>query len=165
LCFLYALAGPLRSLYDGYHRPRTNQQYVHLAKDISSDPILSWMSRPGPYFILVWTHTLGAFLLCWLLAGAEGVLLAYLCYIYVYNVGDGVDSFGHLFGPRNPAAKHRATNHWLLGLLAFGDGWHGNHHDAPYGARHGRGPWQFDLSYLTLKTLAAAGIVKDLKKS
>ena len=34
----YALAGPLRILFDGVHRPRSNQQHVHLAPDVAADP-------------------------------------------------------------------------------------------------------------------------------
>src|SRR3954470_20773586 len=41
-CVAYSLAGPLRTLYDGWNRPRTNQQYNHLAKDVAADPFYAW---------------------------------------------------------------------------------------------------------------------------
>lgn len=32
ICFLYSLAGPIRTLFDGWNRPRINQQFNHLAQ-------------------------------------------------------------------------------------------------------------------------------------
>ncbi len=163
VCFLYAIAGPLRTVFDAFYRPRTNQTYIHYAKDISADPILSWMSRSSVYTILVLTHTLGFLSLVFIFTGIKGLIIAYFCYVYVYNVGDGVDSIGHMIGKSNIHSKHHAKNNWILGLLAFGDGWHGNHHDKPSLVRHGRGWKQIDLSYITLKFLSYFGVVKNLK--
>jgi len=149
---------------DAYNRPRTNQQYNDYAKDVASDPVFAWMSKPLNYFCLVMMHTLVFLIIIGVFFGMKGLLLTYLCYIYVYNVGDGVDSVGHLWGSRNEGSKHKATNNSLLGPLAFGDGWHANHHDHPSRARHGLSVWQIDPSYITLRLLSFIGIVKDLKK-
>ncbi|RYZ41928.1 MAG: fatty acid desaturase, partial [Myxococcaceae bacterium] len=58
VCFLYSVAGPLRVLYDGWHRPRSNLQYNHLAKDVAADPWYAFVSRPGPYAVLCLLHVL-----------------------------------------------------------------------------------------------------------
>lgn len=163
LCILYALAGPLRTLFDAYYRPRTNQQYNHYAKDILSDPVLSWMSRPRNYFVLVMIHTLSTLCLVYMFLGIRGLLVTYLCYLYVYNMGDAVDSVGHIWGARNSDSRHLATNNFFLGPFAFGDGWHSNHHDNPAKARHGKAFWQLDPSYYTLRFLSYFGIVTDIK--
>lgn len=163
LCFIYAIAGPFRTLFDAYHRPRSNQEYNEYAKDISGDPVFALMSRPNIYLVLVLLHTLVPFTLVFWYAGTEGLLYLYLLYLYVYNIGDGVNSLGHMWGPKENGSKHEARNNPILGFLAFGDGWHGNHHDHPAKAKHGTGLLQFDLSFFTLKCLEKIGIVRDLK--
>ncbi len=164
LCIIYALGGPLRTLFDAIYRPLTNQEYNHYAKDIANDPMLAWMSKPLHYFILVLFHTLGFLILVYYFLGLKGILITYLCYLYVYNVGDGVDSIGHMWGRRIQNSKHQARNNIVLGILAFGDGWHANHHERPHLCKHGNAWWQLDLSYYTLKLLSRLGIVTNLKE-
>lgn len=46
-----------------------------------------------------------------------------------------------------------SQNNWLVALLTFGEGWHNNHHAFKFSARHGMEWWQFDLTYIIIKTL------------
>ncbi|HAQ66328.1 MAG TPA: acyl-CoA desaturase, partial [Phycisphaerales bacterium] len=41
--------------------------------------------------------------------------------------------------------------------------WHNNHHAFPASARHGLQWWQFDLSWITIRSLAAVGLVKRIR--
>ena len=75
-CVLYALAGPLRILFDGVHRPRSNQQHVHLAPDVAADPWYRWVSRPGPYLALAIAHVVLFFGGAFWLFGWAGVAAA-----------------------------------------------------------------------------------------
>lgn len=163
ICFLYAIAGPLRSLFDAFYRPRTNQQYVHLASDIAADPFLNWISRPAIYATAVILYTLSVIGIAYLWMGIPGIGLAWFCYVWVYNSGDSVDSFGHLFGDRPfPKESHLATNSFLLGLLTFGDGWHANHHSYPKSARHGFEWYEIDTSFYLLVLLKKIGVVEQM---
>ena len=164
LCLLYSLAGPLRTLFDAWFRPRTNQEFNHLARDIKENAIFAWMSDPLNYLILVYIHTLGFSTLVFFFYGLDGLLVMYLGYVYVYNIGDAVDSVGHLWGARNEDSSHKATNNLALGFLAFGDGWHGNHHDNPGKAKHGKLWWQLDISYLTIKVLYKLRLIKTINE-
>ena len=56
VCLAYALAGPLRVLFDGWHRPRTNQQHNHLAPEVAADPWYRLVSRPGAYLTFAALH-------------------------------------------------------------------------------------------------------------
>jgi stearoyl-CoA desaturase (delta-9 desaturase) len=49
-----------------------------------------------------------------------------------------------------------------MGLLAFGEGWHNNHHAFPRSARHGLLWWQFDISYLVILGLSKLGLVQKI---
>ena len=50
-----------------------------------------------------------------------------------------------------------------MGLLAWGEGWHNNHHAHPVSAKHGLAWYEFDWTWVSLKLLNAVGIVWDLK--
>ncbi len=161
VCFLYAIAGPVRMVIDSILRPRTNQEHIHLAKDIQAIPFYSWLSRPMVYMIVLWIY-LGIILgVSYLLFEWTGVLASSLMLVVIYNLGDAVDSFGHLFGKRE--GDSHARNNVLLGIFAFGDGWHANHHLRPQRAKHGVKKNQIDLSYGMLVFLRRIGIVKKIK--
>lgn len=163
LCFLYAIAGPLRSFFDAFYRPRTNQQYAALAPDISADPFFSWVSRPGVYAVLVILYTSVVLAIAFAWMGWPGIALAWFCYVWVYNSGDGVDSISHLFGERPfPSETHRATNSLVMALLTFGDGWHANHHAYPKSARHGFKAGEVDTSFYLLWFLKKFRIVEQM---
>ena len=74
-----------------------------------------------------------------------------------------VNSATHLWGNRRFQTRDDSTNNWWVALLAFGEGWHNNHHAHPVSARHGLAWYEFDISWITLKMLNAIGVVSDLK--
>jgi stearoyl-CoA desaturase (delta-9 desaturase) len=49
-----------------------------------------------------------------------------------------------------------------VALLAFGEGWHNNHHAHARYARHGWHWWQFDQTWLLIRTLEMFGLIKDV---
>jgi hypothetical protein len=53
-------------------------------------------------------------------------------------------------------------NNVLFGVLAFGEGWHNNHHAFPASARHGLAWWQFDSSYLIIRTFEKLGLASNI---
>ncbi len=160
LCLLYSLAGPLRMLIDSVMRPRTNQEHAHLAKDIKADKFYAYISRPFVYMLIIWFYLIVIIVVPYLLFEWPGVLAASITLTVIYNIGDAVDSIGHLFGKKT--GKDEARNNVLLGILAFGDGWHANHHLRPQRARHGVKRNQIDLSYLVLRIGKLIGIVKKI---
>jgi stearoyl-CoA desaturase (delta-9 desaturase) len=48
-----------------------------------------------------------------------------------------VNSICHTFGKRAFETNDASRNEWIVGLLAFGEGWHNNHHAFPRSAFHG----------------------------
>lgn len=163
ICVLYSLAGPIRMLFDAWHRPRTNQEYNDYAQDISADPYYRFVSAPGPYFVLCALHpviTLGFAGWAWGWSGVAGI---WVIILLLYSVGDGLSSFGHLYGARIPGENHHARNHWILGWLALGDGWHANHHAFSDSARHGLLPGQFDFTWIVICLMSRLGWVTAIR--
>ncbi|KAG4996836.1 hypothetical protein JHK85_028275 [Glycine max] len=54
-----------------------------------------------------------------------------------------------------------SRNNWWVALLAFGEGWHNNHHAFEYSARHGLEWWQLDMTWYVVRFLQAIGLATD----
>lgn len=152
LSLAYAVAGPLRTIFDAFWRPRTGNDHIGLAGDVAADPFYAWISRPGPYaFVLLaqvavlWT----AFMLLWgPLPGAAAMTFLHLA---AYTLGDAVNSLGHVGG--------KANNSLALAVITFGDGWHGAHHEHPRRIRAG----PFDPAYVFIRVLQRLGLASTSK--
>jgi hypothetical protein len=59
--------------------------------------------------------------------------------LLVHHVTSSGNSVWHTFASRPFKTIDRSRNHWLVGLLAIGEGWHNNHHAFPRSAIHGHG--------------------------
>jgi len=79
------------------------------------------------------------------------------------KAGSGRTWDGCCSGSRRFDTRDDSRNSWWVALLTFGEGWHNNHHAHPVSARHGLAWYEFDISWITLKLLAAVSIVSDLK--
>jgi stearoyl-CoA desaturase (delta-9 desaturase) len=125
----------------------------HLLKD----PIVMFVSRT----FFVWATL--SLLIPFLIGGWTGLLwggLVRLC--LTHHVTWSVNSICHTFGKREFETTDQSRNEWVIGLLAFGEGWHNNHHAFPRSAFHGLHWWQFDLSGYVIWTLERIGLVKDV---
>ena len=159
ICFLYAVAGPFRILIDSVIRPRTNQEHVNMAPDVAKDNFYKTISRPLVYMFIMWTYLFMVLSVPYFIFGSSGIIAASITLIVIYNLGDAVDSIGHLFGERKDTSQ--ARNNIVLGIFAFGDGWHSNHHRFPRKGRHGQNN-QLDMSYLMMLALKKIGLIKKI---
>jgi stearoyl-CoA desaturase (delta-9 desaturase) len=100
-------------------------------------------------------HTSGSQLLVW------GFFVST---IVLFHCTVTINSLAHRWGTRRFATRDNSRNNWLLAIITFGEGWHNNHHHFPGSARQGFRWWEYDLTYYTLRAMAAAGLVWDLKQ-
>ncbi len=56
-----------------------------------------------------------------------------------------------------------SRNNWWVAILAWGEGWHNNHHAFPFSARHGLRWFEIDMTWLTIRALAALKLARDIK--
>jgi stearoyl-CoA desaturase (delta-9 desaturase) len=132
---------------------------ARLARDLAKYPELVWLDRlwviPGLLLAAA----------CFAVLGWNGLIYGYcLSVVLVFQVTFAVNSFGHLFGPQRFATGEGSRNNMVLGYLAMGDGWHNNHHRAPYSARHGFAWYELDMTYTFIRLLAVFGLVWDVKQ-
>ncbi len=81
----------------------------------------------------------------------------------LFHATCAINSFAHILGRQRFKTEDESRNSIILALITLGEGWHNNHHHYQSSARQGFYWWEIDVSYYTLKLLAAMGIVWDLR--
>jgi stearoyl-CoA desaturase (delta-9 desaturase) len=128
------------------------------APHLLEDRVVQFVSRRA----LFWT--LLAFLIPFALGGWTGLLWGGAVRLFLTtHITWSVNSVCHTFGRRSFETTDESRNHWLVGLLAFGEGWHNNHHAFPRNAFHGIRWWQFDLSGLLIRALEKCGLLWNVQ--
>jgi fatty-acid desaturase len=127
-----------------------------------ADPVLEAVDRA---FLPI---QLGVGALLFLIGGLDLLLVGGCMRIAVVIVGHWfVGYVAHTMGSRRysvDGVAEEGRNHWLLGLLSFGEGFHNNHHAAPTCARLGRHWTEPDLGWLALLLLERLGLVWDVHR-
>jgi stearoyl-CoA desaturase (delta-9 desaturase) len=83
---------------------------------------------------------------------------------FTHHVTWSVNSICHSFGQRPFAAtRDSSRNNFIIGLLAFGEGWHNNHHAFPAAAYHGFSWWQIDLSGYLIRLLKLLRLARNVQ--
>lgn len=81
----------------------------------------------------------------------------------LHHVTWSINSICHVFGTRPFKAHDESRNNPVMALLAFGEGWHNAHHAFPASARHGLRWWEFDSSWIVIRSMKALGLARDVK--
>ncbi|MBD3887120.1 fatty acid desaturase [Phormidium tenue FACHB-886] len=131
--------------------------YRKYAPDLSRDRFYTWLDR---YFLLlqlplgVLLYTLGDWSFVIYGVFVRVVLLWHTTWL--------INSATHLFGNRTFETEDGSRNLWWAGLLAFGEGWHNNHHAYPNVAKAGWKWWQVDITWWAIQTLKTLGLAKKV---
>lgn len=75
-----------------------------------------------------------------------------------------VNSATHLWGYRNYDTRDESRNLWWVAILAYGEGWHNNHHAHPSVAPAGHKWWEVDITWWSIRLLEMTGMAYDVKK-
>lgn len=82
----------------------------------------------------------------------------FLRIVWGWHITWFVNSVTHIWGYRNYETKDDSRNLWWVALVAFGEGWHNNHHANPSAAKSGHRWWEFDLTYGIIKLMQWTGL-------
>ena len=75
-----------------------------------------------------------------------------------------INSVMHSFGSRRFVTRgDESRNLAVMAVLAWGEGWHNNHHAFPYSAAFGLRWFEFDPGYLLIKLLETLGLAWNVK--
>lgn len=145
-----------------YYQPEIHDpvRLRKFARDIVADPYLYALT---PLWVQVVSQAaLGALL--WLVGGLDYVVWGIFVRLFVvYHITWLVNSATHLWGYRSYETLDLSTNCWWVGLLAFGEGWHNNHHSEQDAAPAWRRPWEIDVTWYVIRIMAALGLAWDIK--
>lgn len=136
------------------------------APDMMKDPFFAWWH--DRYWLVPVLMALGIAGIGYAYAGLPGassfLLWAFFVrVVLVWNVTWFVNSATHTWGYRTYDTDDNSRNCWWVGILAYGEGWHNNHHAHPRLAVHGHNWWEFDLSYWVIRFLRLIRLAKDVK--
>lgn len=82
--------------------------------------------------------------------------------VFLWNVTWMINSYAHTFGIKPYSKNITAKDSILLGILAFGEGYHNYHHTYPSDYRNGPKWYNFDASKWVIFGLSKLGLTKKL---
>jgi len=133
-----------------------NEEY---AKELYKNRVMMFFHKYHYLPPIIWA------ILSFAIAGMPGFTwLFFISSIITQNVTWGIISVVHWFGHKHGVSEDTAKQNIIMAILAFGEGWHENHHAYPNDARNGMRWYEFDLSYLIIKCLAKLGLIKNLRR-
>jgi stearoyl-CoA desaturase (delta-9 desaturase) len=141
-----------------FYEVPAEQEIPRFTKDIADDPVYRFLDK---YFVLVQA----VFAIVLYLMGGLPFLVwgGFVRLVLVYHTTWLVNSATHKFGYRTYDSGDRSTNCWWVALIAYGEGWHNNHHAFQYSARHGLRWWEIDLTWMMIRGLQMLGLAQKIK--
>jgi stearoyl-CoA desaturase (delta-9 desaturase) len=121
---------------------------------LKKDPTVVWVSKTWILWVAV------GLAIPLLIGGLSGLIWGGLVRVVLtHHITWSVNSICHTFGARDYQTRDASRNNFIVGLLAFGEGWHNNHHAFPRSAFHGLRWYQVDFSAYLIRALEAVGLV------
>lgn len=132
--------------------------YQPMAPDISRNPYYRFLDT---YFLLLQIPLAGVL---YLLGGWPFVVYGVLMRaVTVWHTTWLINSASHIWGYRRFECNDNARNLWWTGLLAYGEGWHNNHHADPKCAKAGLTWWEIDMTYWAIWLMAKVGLATKVR--
>eukprot|EP00898_Chlorokybus_atmophyticus_P007858 jgi/Chlat1/8073/Chrsp75S00603 len=126
--------------------------------DMESQPFYKWIQKTYIAHPIAFAGLLYAF-------GGLPAIIWGMCLrvVWVYHITWLVNSASHVWGNQSWNTGDLSRNNWWVAVLAFGEGWHNNHHAFEYSARHGLQWWQWDPTWYVIKGLEKVGLATNVK--
>jgi sn-1 stearoyl-lipid 9-desaturase len=83
--------------------------------------------------------------------------------VFTYHCTWLVNSASHAVGYQTFRTGDRSTNNWFVAIIAFGEGWHNNHHAFPFSARHGLRWFEFDPTFWMIRVLGWIRLARNVR--
>lgn len=136
--------------------------------DLVADPVMRVIDRTYALWVtlglaipFVYGFLLGGFSVA---AGLTAFLWGGLVRLFaVQHATWTVNSICHMYGKQPFDPSEAARNNWGVAAIAFGEGWHHNHHVFPTSANIALGRRQFDPGYAFIRLLRAVGLASNVR--
>ncbi len=126
------------------------------------------MVKVGNWFLGIHFITAAILFAAGYLMGGWPMAFSFIVYgmfvrlVFVLHTTWFVNSASHMWGYRNYETTDDSRNNWWVALLAYGEGWHNNHHAYPRMAPHGHKWWELDVTYTTIRLMKMVGLAWDI---
>ena len=128
------------------------------AGDLRKDPFYKWVKTN---YLQI---QLGQALLYLAFGGLPGLCWGFaLRTVITWHVTWSVNSLSHVWGRQSFKTNDLSMNNPLVGVLAFGEGWHNNHHAFEDSCRHGLKWWQVDMTWYLILIMEKLGLASKLR--
>lgn len=148
-------------LFPATRESQRHQILERYAPDLLRDPFLRFLDWSFIFWHFAAAGTLLAIgWLFWDLRTGLSFLVfgMFVRLVYVLHITWLVNSASHMWGYKNYETPDNSRNLWWVGLLAFGEGWHNNHHAFQRSARHGHRWWEIDMTYWVIWLMERLGL-------
>ncbi len=136
------------------HSPATHKRY---SPDLHKDKFYLFLNN---YY---WLTNVVAGLILFAIGGWTMVIWGvFFRTVWGWHTTWLVNSATHLWGTRRFETSDDSRNNPIVGILAFGEGWHNNHHAYPRSSRHGLKWYEFDINWIQIRVLEKLGLAKDV---
>jgi sn-2 palmitoyl-lipid 9-desaturase len=144
-------------LFVNHSKEQRDILYHRYVPDLVDQPVMKFFERTYGLWLI-------AFGVALLAIGGIPALLWGMCVRMVvsYHSTWFVNSATHLWGYRNYDTRDESRNLWWVALLAFGEGWHNNHHAHPSTARAGHRWWEVDMTFWVIRAMQFVGLASDV---
>ena len=128
------------------------------AADLAADPFYRFVQKTYGW------HVAASYIALYILGGWPCVVWGgFLRTVWVYHITWLVNSASHVWGYQSWRTGDLSRNNWWVGILAFGEGWHNNHHAFGFSARHGLKWFEFDPTWYCIWALKKLGLATNVK--
>jgi len=133
--------------------------HCRFAPQLAQNPYYVWLNRYyvllqiplglGLYFLGGWSYVMyGIFV--------RAVLLWHSTWL--------INSATHLWGYQSFKSDDNSRNLWWAAVLAFGEGWHNNHHAHPRSAKAGLQWWEIDITWWVIWAFDHLGLAWNVRQ-
>lgn len=160
---------------DDCHSPQHGKWWSHVGHTWHEEELLKKLGQPSelaaqafyqhldrPWAVALYAIAIPVIAL-YAFGGIPFVLWGFALRVVVMShVAFSVNSICHWIGFQDWKTNDCSRNNCIMGILAFGEGWHNNHHAFPRSCRHGLKSWQIDVSWYTIVLFHQLGLTHRL---
>ena len=155
--FWYSHIGWLFRVVDEWDDEKRMRKF---ARDIVADSYMIFIGRP---LVIIGLQAILGFSL-WATLGFEAMLWGvFVRLVAGYHITWCVNSISHMWGYRNYRSNDLSVNNWWVAILAFGEGWHNNHHMHDTIAPSGHKWWEYDATMWVIRVCSWFGWAWDVR--
>ncbi|MDJ0690992.1 MAG: fatty acid desaturase [Xenococcaceae cyanobacterium MO_188.B32] len=135
------------------------ESYNKYAPDLTRQAYYRWLDQKQNFIALqvilsLFLYALGGWSFVFYGVFLRAVLLWHSTWL--------INSASHIWGYRTFPADDNARNLWWAAILAYGEGWHNNHHARPRVAKAGQKWWEIDMTWWAIQVLQTFGLAKKV---